>query len=107
MFTVSIFFSAGLLLFGHIFRIFSFFQSGLLIMVFMVILTVLFRLKIIQVIKQWSLWAQNFLMGVYDVMGAQFLNKKELKIKKCTKNAQIWSVKYTKFDNFLKKCLLG
>ena len=26
-----------------------------------------------------------------------------MEIKKCTKNAQIWSVKYTKFDNFSKK----
>ena len=42
-------------------------------------------------------------MGVYDVMGAKFLNKKGLKIKKCTKNAQIWSVKYTKFDIFSEK----
>lgn len=42
-------------------------------------------------------------MGVYDVMGAKFFNKKWLKIKKCTKNAQIWSVTYTKFDDFSKK----
>ena len=42
-------------------------------------------------------------MGVYDVMGAKFLDKKGLKIKKCTKTPQIWSVKYTKFDNFSKK----
>ena len=42
-------------------------------------------------------------MGVYDVMGAKLLNKKGLKIKKYTKNAQSWSVKYTKFDNFSKK----
>ena len=42
-------------------------------------------------------------MGVYDVMGAKFLNKKGLKIKKFPKNAQIWSVKYTIFDIFSKK----
>ena len=63
----------------------------------------LFRLKIAHLIQKWSLWDQNLIMGVYDVMGAKFLNKKGLKIKKFPKNAQIWSVKYTKFDNFSKK----
>ena len=35
--------------------------------------------------------------------GSKVFDKKGLKIKRCIKTPQIWSVKYTKFDNFSKK----
>ena len=41
-------------------------------------------------------------MGVYDVMGARFLDKNGLKIKQCTKNALNLVCKIHKYDNFDK-----
>ena len=55
-------------------------------MVSLVIWTVIFRLRVTQVVKQWSLCVKDLIMGVYDVMRAKFLDKKGLKIKKCTNN---------------------
>ena len=74
-------FCAGLFLLGYIFRILSIFRSGLQIMVFLVIWTMLFRLRVTQVVIKLSLCDKDLVMGVYDVMGAKFLDKKGLKIK--------------------------
>ena len=41
----------------------------------------------------------------YDVMGAQFWIKKELKIKKCTKKQAKSGLQNTNFNNFYKKHL--
>ena len=47
-------------------------------------------------------------MGVYDVMGAKFLDKKGLKIKKCTKNAPNLVCKIHKICQFFQKtCFNG
>ena len=65
-------------------------------------------LKIAHLIQQWSLLDQNLIMGVYDVMGAKFLDKKGLKIKKCTKNAPNLVCKIHKICQFFPKtCFNG
>ena len=46
---------------------------------------------------------QNLIMGVYDVMGVKLWIKKGWKSNNALKAPQIWSVKFTKFDNFSKK----
>ena len=70
---------------------------------FLVTRTVLFRLRVTQVVKQWLLYVHSLIMGVYDGMGVNIWIKKGWKSNNALKTPQIWSVKYTKFDNFSKK----
>ena len=45
-------------------------------MVLLVIWTVLFRLRVTQVVKQWLLYVHSLIMGVYDGMGVNIWIKK-------------------------------
>ena len=72
-------------------------------MALLVIWTVLFRLRVTKVVKQWLLLVQNLIMGVYDVTGVKVWIKRVENQIMHQKAPQIWSVKYTKFDNFSKK----
>ena len=72
-------------------------------MVLLVIWTVLFRLRVTKAVKQWLLLVQNLIMHVYDVTGVKVWIKRVENQIMHLKAPQIWSVKYTKFDNFSKK----
>lgn len=83
--SVSLFYCAGLLLFGHKFRMLAIFWSGQQIMIPFGYENCVNQAKGNQNSKSKAISCSNYTLGMCDVIRTKFLNRKGLKIKNALK----------------------